>query len=176
MLDALLPTSPVGILVFLLIGGIIAYVLWAVGGFARDSAVAQQVLKHGEDAEATVLELRDTALRIDRRPVFQLLLEVHPREGAPYQTRVKKHLGRHQNVGSLGAGVRLKVKVDRNNPRKVAIVGAAMTAPAGAAVLQGMPSAGDPVKAMKDLQSLMDAGLITPEEFETKKAAILARI
>ncbi|GEL74796.1 SHOCT domain-containing protein [Myxococcus virescens] len=175
-MDALLPATPTEFFVFLLVGGILAYAAWVVRRFARDAAVEQQVLKHGEDAEATVLELRDTALRVNRRPVFELLLEVRQRGRASYQARVRKRLGPHQSVESLGVGMRLNVKVDRDEPSKVAIVGAVMTAPVGAFVLPGMPSAGDPVKAMQDLQSLMDKGLITPEEFEAKKAQILARI
>ncbi|WP_426753599.1 SHOCT domain-containing protein [Myxococcus sp. Y35] len=179
-MDASIPATPEEIFVTfglpLLFGGILLYAAWVVGSFIRDAMVERNVLKHGEDAEATVLKLRDTAWRVNHRPVFELLLEVRQRGRASYQARVRKRLGPHQSVGSLGVGMRLNVKIDRNDPGKVAIVGAAMTAPAGAFVIQGMPSAGDPVKAMKDLQSLMDAGLITPEEFEAKKAQILARI
>ncbi|QQR42433.1 SHOCT domain-containing protein [Myxococcus xanthus] len=175
-MDALLPVTPTEIFVTLLFGGIFLYATWVIGSFTRDAMVERDVLKHGEDAEATVLELRDTGLRVNRRPVFELLLEVRQRGRASYQARVRKRLGPHQSIGSLGVGMRLNVKVDRAEPSKVAIVGAVMTAPVGAFVLQGMPSAGDPVKAMQDLQSLMDKGLITPEEFEAKKAQILARI
>ena len=142
----------------------------------RDLAVAKRVLQHGEDAEATVLEVRDTALRINRRPVFDVHLEVRPRGHAAYRARAKEHLGRHQNAAWLGRGAILKVKVDRNDASKVAIVGAAVTAPASAVVIQNLPPAADPVKAMQDLQTLMDRGLITSEEFEAKKAQILARI
>ncbi|AKQ64923.1 hypothetical protein A176_001835 [Myxococcus hansupus] len=142
----------------------------------RDLAVAKRVLQHGEDAEATVLELRDTALRIDRRPVFDVHLEVRPRGRAAYRARAKEHLGRHQNSAWLGRGALLKVKVDRNDASKVAIVGAAVTVTPNAVVIQSLPPAADPVKAMQDLQTLLDKGLITSEEFEAKKAQILARI
>ncbi|WP_228565595.1 hypothetical protein [Myxococcus sp. AB036A] len=99
-MDALLPATPTEFFVFLLFGGILAYAAWVVGSFARDAAVERQVLKHGEDAEATVLELRDTALRVNRRPVFELLLEVRQRGRASYQARVRKRLGPHQSVGA----------------------------------------------------------------------------
>ncbi|WAM24114.1 SHOCT domain-containing protein [Myxococcus sp. NMCA1] len=172
----LLPATPTEIFVYLLFSGISLYASWTVWGVVRVMMVERHVLKHGEAAEATVRELKDTGWRINKQPLFELLLDVRQSGRAAYQTKVKKKLGRHQSISTMGVGTRLDVKVDRNDPLKVAIVGAAMTAPVGAFMRQGMPSEGDPVKAMQNLQSLMDKGLITPEEFQAKKAQILARI
>ncbi|MBL0696989.1 SHOCT domain-containing protein [Comamonas sp. JC664] len=172
----LFPSTPTELFVYLLVGGILAAVVWYVGGLFRDLAAAKRVLQHGEDAEATVLEVRDTAMRIDRRPVFDVHLEVRPRGRAAYRARAKEHLGRHQNAAWLSRGAQLKVKVDPNDASKVAIVGAAVTAPPSDVVTQNLPLAADPVKAMQDLQTLMDRGLVTSEELEAKKAQILARI
>ncbi len=168
--------SPTEIVVVLVVGAILAPFFWYIRGLFYELAVARRVRQHGEDAEATVIELRDTALRIDRRPVFDVHLEVRPRGRPAYRARAKEHLGRHQTAAWLSSGARLKVKVDRNDASKVAIVGADMTPPPGAMVIQNLPPAADPVKAMQDLQALMDKGLITSEEFEAKKAQILARI
>ncbi|NOJ80925.1 SHOCT domain-containing protein [Myxococcus xanthus] len=175
-MDVLIPATPAEIFVTLLFGGIFLYATWVIGSFARDAMVERDVLKHGEEAEATVLELRDTGLRISRRPVFELLLEVRQRGRASYQARVRKRLGPHQSAGALGEGMRLSVKVDRDDPSKVAIVGAVKTAPVEAFVIQGLPSAGDPVKALKDLQSMLDNELITQDEYAQKKAEILSRL
>lgn len=128
-------------------------------------------LENGRAGEATVLEVRDTAIRIDKRPVLQLLLEVHIPGRAPYQTRVSKRLPPHSSTATWGPGLRVQVMVDPMKPQRVVITGFAMAAPASP------PSPPvDPVRAMEDLKRMADGGLITEREYEAKKAEILGRL
>ncbi|MFB1481702.1 SHOCT domain-containing protein [Corallococcus sp. RDP092CA] len=129
------------------------------------------VLEHGEPGEATVLEVRDSALRINRRSILQLLLEVRIPGRAPYQARVSKKLPAHSSTATWGPGLRVQVKADPKQPQHVVITGFVMTAPASPPA----PPA-DPVRAMEDLKRMAERGLITEREYEEKKAEILGRL
>ncbi|RKI49560.1 SHOCT domain-containing protein [Corallococcus sp. AB004] len=129
------------------------------------------VLEHGEPGEATVLEVRDSAIRINKRPLLQLLLEVRIPGRAPYQARVSKQLPRYSSTATWGPGLRVQVKADPKQPQHVVITGFVMTASASPPSLPA-----DPVRAMEDLKRMADGGLITEREYEEKKAEILGRL
>jgi hypothetical protein len=85
-------------------------------GPAADAADLD-LLQHGESATATVLALPAPSGEADARLLMRL--EVHPAAGAPYEvgcTVATVHLG-----GELKAGDFLRVKVDPEDPKRVAI-------------------------------------------------------
>ncbi|MCY1033445.1 SHOCT domain-containing protein [Corallococcus sp. BB11-1] len=129
------------------------------------------LLQNGEAAEATVLEVRDTALRINKQPVLSLLLEVRPSGRAPYQVKVQKRLTRFSSTATWQPGLRVDVKFDPKHPLRVALVG-----PVTTPLASPPPAAKDPIQAMTDLKRMADAGLITAREYEDKKAELLARL
>jgi hypothetical protein len=159
---------------FLLLGGGLAGVLRQKAGNAR-------VRREGAPAEATVLRIKKTAMRVNRRHVMEFLLEVRRPGQAPYQVRMSS-LARDWNVQVLHEGLLLKVHVNPNNPQHVVVLGPVVQQDLGKAfsnlMAQGAaaPAPRDPVKALSDLQRLVDEGLITQDEYASKRAEIIGRL
>lgn len=128
-----------------------------------------RVLANGEVAEATILEQWNTAIRLQKKPLFKLHLRVHREGHPPYEAHAWTTVAHRLTTGWVAKGQKVQVKLDPDDPRKVFVVGPLQT-PATA-----LPSA-DPVKAMEDLRRMVDAGHITPDEYETKRTEILARL
>lgn len=118
-----------------------------------------------------MLEVRDSALRINKRPIPQVLLEVRIPGRAPYQARVSKKLPPHSSTATWSPGLLVHVKADPKQPQHVVITGFVMTTSSS---LPSLPA--DPVRAMEDLKRMADGGLITEREYEEKKAEILGRL
>lgn len=153
----------------------------AVIHLLRERWKTEQLRQHGLPAEATVLWLEGTAMRINHSQVFNFLLEVRRPGQAPYQVRLKSRC-HDWNVRVIDVGLRLKVHVDPNDPQRLVVLGPVVAQDPSrlAHLLEGRgmepPSPADPVKALTDVQRLADAGLITPEEYARKRAEILERI
>lgn len=80
-----------------------------------------RVLKEGEAAEATILSVRSTGVTINEvYPEIELLLEVRPAQGAPYQVKTKLLVDQVDIPGYQPGNV-IAVTVDRKNKRKVAV-------------------------------------------------------
>ncbi len=133
--------------------------------------------QHGIPAEATILQLERTLMQINRRNVYDILLEVKMPGRPVYQVWHKSRM-LDWNALVVEPGVRFKVKVDPEDPQRLVVLEPATPQkPARLQeLLQGQARPSDPVKAMKDLQSMMDNGLISPDEYARKKAEILARL
>ncbi|MHA7633808.1 SHOCT domain-containing protein [Corallococcus sp. M7] len=172
MFDAITSDPPLLVLLLVVVGGLALAFGPKMGLLGLLGAgLARTELKNGTAGEATVLEVRDTAVRINKSPVLQLLLEVHIPGRAPYQARASKRLPPYSSPATWWPGLRVQVMVDPMQPQRVVITGFAMTAPASP------PSPPvDPVRAMEDLKRMADGGLITEREYEEKKAEILGRL
>ena len=129
-------------------------------------------------------------------------IEVHPREGEPYQVDYVFAAARMK--AAISVGMEIPVKVHPNDPNKIAVqwdAQKASIAAAGgdmAAVQQGLSNtysgaadaamrqamanqqAGaakpDPAERLKKLGELKESGVLSDEEFETKKAEILKEL
>ncbi|MCP3064000.1 SHOCT domain-containing protein [Myxococcus sp. K38C18041901] len=128
-----------------------------------------RVLANGEVAEATILEQSNTAIRLQKKPLYKLHLRVHRKGHPPYEAHAWTTVAHRLTTGWVAQGNKVQVKLDPNHPEKVFVVGPLQT-PATA-----LPSA-DPVKAMEDLRRMVDAGHITPDEYEAKRTEILSRM
>ncbi len=160
------------------IGGVVWYFLHAY-------AKAKRIREHGIDGEATILRMERTSVKINKRFVYDFLLEFKVPGRPAYQVQ---HSSRAHgwNAFILEPGVRLKVKVDPNTPQQFIVLGAigqqrpqslqALFAGAAGAAEARTAAPADPVKALKDLQTMLDSDLITQDEFAEKRAAILARM
>ncbi|MBJ6759797.1 SHOCT domain-containing protein [Myxococcaceae bacterium JPH2] len=151
----------------------------AVYGFLRAKGgllgADARLREEGTPAQATVLEMKDTALRINRAHVYSILLEVRMEGRAPYQVRTRTRLIGMSGMAVWGPGLEVNVKVDPKDPQRLVILGP--TQPIDLArALGAAAQPQDPVRAMADLQRLSDAGLISPSEFEAKRAEILGRL
>lgn len=79
------------------------------------------LLQRGLPAPAQVLAVRDTGMTInDIYAVLELTLEIHPPQRSPYTARSRTLLSRTQ-WGLLQPGMVVQVRVDPQNPRRVAL-------------------------------------------------------
>ncbi|MBJ6759186.1 DUF3592 domain-containing protein [Myxococcaceae bacterium JPH2] len=150
--------------------GLFAFLGWFIlSRSIRARQRDEQIRQTGEPAEATVLQVQRTQLRIHGTPVFAVTLEVRRAGHAPFEVRLEDRLDAW-DVPAMEAGRRVKVRLDPSEPQKVFIVGADPVQAVSA------PAHGDPVKALADLQRMANDGLITSEEFARKREEILARL
>jgi hypothetical protein len=163
-------------------------------GAAVDDRGEREVMEKGIPAKAVAKGFAEPVP--GDRFAMQILLEVHPPSGAPYEvayifptTRMK---------AAITVGMEIPVKVHPEDPQRIAVqwdAQQASIAAAGgdmAAVMGGMQStygnvadqamrdaqaksqAEDPAEKLKKLGEMRDAGLITSDEFEAKKKDLLA--
>ncbi|WNG23560.1 hypothetical protein F0U62_05595 [Cystobacter fuscus] len=162
----------------LLLGfGVAAFVHPKWGRFFSLPWTTHHLRQHGIPAEATILQLERTLMQINRRHVYDILLDVKLPGRPAYQVWHKSRM-LDWNAFIVEPGLRLKVKVDPEDPQRLVVLEPVTPQrPLSIHDLHPGPDRpSDPVKAMKDLQSMMDNGLITPDEYARKKAEILARL
>lgn len=156
---------------FLLLG------LGIAASFVRSHLRTRHVRQHGTPAVATVLEMERTVMQINKRYVYDFLLEVKPPGRPAYQVWLKSR-ALDWKTFLVEPGLRLKVMLDPEDPQRVVVLEPVTPQkPLNfGKLLEGQERPSDPVKALKDLQSMADSGLITPDEYARKKAEILARL
>ena len=123
-------------------------------------------------------------LATDRRVVFYAKkVTGHDFETLAYSLVTSIVQGKNllgNNVTVIAAGVRVEVKWIKDGKalgQFVEIVRSHMAANHGAASPSlTTPAADDPIEQLRKLGELRDAGVITPEEFATKKGALMDRI
>ncbi|MCP3163484.1 SHOCT domain-containing protein [Myxococcus qinghaiensis] len=167
---------------FVLMGGWAVFAVagcWFFGHWLYSRWKHQQVRQHGIPAEATLLRLERTAMRINKATVYNHLLQVRVPGRAPYEVWLRSR-AHDWNVRVMAPGMELKVKVAPEDPKRVVVMGPLVPQDLGnlAALLAGRPvgTAPDPVKSLADLQRMLGEGLITMDDFERKKAEILGRL
>ncbi|WP_164018359.1 DUF3592 domain-containing protein [Pyxidicoccus trucidator] len=177
MLASFLMLSP--ILLMLIAGlGVACY-------FFYSHAQTQRLREHGTAGEATILRMERTSMRINKSYVYDFLLEFKV-PGRPAYTVQHRSRAHDWKAFILEPGMRLKVKVDPNDPQRFVVLGpveqqrpqsiqALLAGAAGYSEARTLAPS-DPVKALKDLQSMLDGELITQGEYEQKKAEILSRM
>jgi hypothetical protein len=163
-------------------------------GAAVDDRGEREIMKNGTPAKAIAKGFAEPVP--GDRFAMQILLEVHPPSGAPYEVQYVFPSTRMK--AALTVGMELPVKISAEDPQKVAVqwdAQQASIAAAGgdmAAVMDGMQSTygnvadqamrdaqakakgEDPAEKLKKLGQMRDSGLITAEEFEAKKKDLLA--
>jgi hypothetical protein len=163
-------------------------------GAAVDDRGEREVMKKGTPGKAIAKGFPEPVP--GDRFAMQILLEVHPPSGAPYEVTYVFPATRMK--AALSVGMELPVKIHPEDPQRIAVqwdAQQASIAAAGgdmAAVTQGMQAsygnvadqamrdaqakqaADDPAAKLKKLGEMKDAGLITADEFEAKKKDLLA--
>jgi hypothetical protein len=171
------------------------------GAFKDIAAVAddrgeREILKTGTPAKAVAKGFTEPVP--GDRFAMQVPLEVHPPSGDPYEITYVFTAARMK--APISAGMEIPIKIDQEDPERIAVqwdAQQASIAAAGgdmAAVMSGIQAtygnaaneamlaaqagaaAEDPVNKLKKLGEMRDAGLITGEEFEAKKAELLAEM
>ncbi len=89
---------------------------------ARNSRMTRQVMQTGVDATATIVQTRDTGVRINNNPQVGLLLQVQPPGGVPFQAEVTKTVSIVQ-LPMFQPGAQVQVKYDPSDTSRVAVIG-----------------------------------------------------
>jgi hypothetical protein len=82
--------------------------------------VAAEIRAHGFPATAKVLRIWETGVRVNHNPVVGFLLEVYPEGMPPYEAETKALISILM-IPQIQPGKVLKVKVDTNDPSRVAL-------------------------------------------------------
>lgn len=120
--------------------------------------------ERGQPAQATVLEVWDTRWTVNDNPLVGLRLQVRPPGDVPFEVKTKAVISRLM-VGQLRPGAVLEVRYDPRNHRRVAVVPGAEVTPAPRAA-----------QRLAELEDLRRQGLVTEEEYERKRQAILDEV
>lgn len=106
----------------LLVGGSLAAASTAllVGAPILSGITNRSVLRHGQPADARILQIWDTGTTINQNPVVRILLEVHPPGGSTFQAETERLIPRLQ-VPQVQPGASVRVRYDPRS-RAVAIV------------------------------------------------------
>ena len=161
-----------------------------------DDRGEREILKNGTPAKAVAKGFTQPVP--GDRFAMQIPLEIHPPGGEPYEVNYVFTAARMK--AAITVGMEIPVKVDPNDPQRVAVqwdAQQASIAAAGgdmAAVEQGLQAtygnaadeayrqarsnaaADDPAAKLKKLGEMRDSGLINEEEFQAKRAEVLAEM
>jgi hypothetical protein len=132
-----------------------------------------RLTQHGVDTPATLRAVQIAPPSALAAYSVEATLDwtVEPPGGAPYEARSADSV--HPTVApSLVAGARCTVRVDPDDPQTVMFWGTAEPIAAPAAPV-APPAGGDTLDRLKKLGELHAQGLITDEEFTSRKAEIL---
>lgn len=115
-------------------GGVFMFVFRPIFKPLFESA---RLLKSGEPAEATILNIQDTGVTINNSPQVKLTLEVRRRGYPKYQVDTKTIISRLQ-TSMYQPGMQVSVMVDPNDQNKVAVAGLGIGGTASQAGLEKM--------------------------------------
>lgn len=74
----------------------------------------------GGQAQAQILQLRDTGMTLNDNPQIEVLLEVRPMNRPAYQTQTRCYISRLR-IPQVQPGATVNVKIDPQNPVNVAL-------------------------------------------------------
>ncbi len=106
-----------GILITVIVLFFVFRVMRGVSGMNQKTA---QLLTTGTPAQAKVLALNSSGMMVNYNPVVDIMLEVHPREIAPYQTQVRTMIPSIK-LAQVQPGMTVEVRYNPNNPAEVAV-------------------------------------------------------
>ena len=122
-------------------------------------------IRNGVTAPARVLKVRDTGVSINDNPQVGLLLEVTPLTEAAFQAEGKLVVSR-LNAALVQPGVAAEVRYDPRNHARLQVVGLTLSPLV----------AGGAAARLEELNALRKDGLITEEEYQQKRQAILTSL
>jgi hypothetical protein len=126
-------------------------------------------IKNGVKAEASILKVWDTGVRINNNPRIGMLLEVRPPNAAAFEAEVKKLIS-PLNPTQYQPGQKVQVVYDPNNPKRIDVV-SVLGVDEKMAEKEAKESAAE--KRLTELNQLYEKGLITLPEYEKKRDEII---
>lgn len=76
-------------------------------------------MHNGRSAGATILEMKDTGITLNKSPYARFRLRIEPDKAAPYETSVRAFVSR---IAISNVGDQVQVKYDPANPQHVIMV------------------------------------------------------
>jgi hypothetical protein len=128
-----------------------------------------RTIKNGVTAEASVLKVWDTGVRINDEPRIGMLLEVHPPNASAFEAEVKKLIPQ-LTANNYQPGQKVQVVYDPNNPKRIDVV-SILGVDEKMAEKEAKESAAE--KRLTELNHLYEKGLITLPEYEKKRDEII---
>jgi hypothetical protein len=160
----------------------------------RKREKAMNLFQNGSRGVGTIIQVEDTGMTINDNPRVKMLFRIEPLDGsAPFEAQKTKTVSR---VEIPRSGDRYPVWYDPQDHESFAyatiandegraqirqLFGTAAETITGiadpmAAVAAPAPAAPDPIDQIRKLDELRDAGILTDEEFEKKKAELLSQL
>lgn len=108
-------------------GTIMTVVMFSIFYFTFKSVLgpeveARKILENGIDAEATILEVKETGWTVnDIYYIVNFVVEVRPKDQPPYKAKIRGMISR-LTMPQFQPGAIVPVKYDPKNPQKVALV------------------------------------------------------
>jgi hypothetical protein len=123
----------------------------------------------GQEAEALILEARQTGLTVREHTEVELLLKVRPLHQQPFEVRMRSAVYR-LDASLYQPGAMLRVKFDPAHPSRVQITSAPVPGPVGPG------DSSDSSGRLEQLERLKDKGLVTEEEYLRKRQEIIKEL
>jgi hypothetical protein len=120
----------------------------------------------GREAEALILEARQTGLTVREQTEVELLLKIHPLHQQPFEVRMRSAVYR-LDASLYQPGAMLKVKYDPADPSRIQITSTPVPGPVGSR------DSSDSSRRLEELERLKDRGLVTEEEYLRKRQEII---
>jgi hypothetical protein len=162
------------------IGGSLIIVLGIVGSLMLMSARMNHILRNGEPAEATILDMQHTGVRVNSQPMLKFRLQVQPTYGASYEAETQRIIP-FGMMGHLMLGMAVPVKYDPRKPEMVALDFDSMRLNAmpfevGVSAVSNAESQASLTERLRELEDSYQAGLINQEEYEDARKRILSDV
>ena len=103
----------------------------AFGPLVIDGIRHNRLRASGETAEAIIMDIQETGVRVNRQPRVRITLEVRPSMRTAYQATTHKIIS-YFEISRYQPGALMEVKVDPNKPQDVVIIGPKVSAWGGA--------------------------------------------
>jgi hypothetical protein len=82
--------------------------------------IRENILKNGLSGQAKIISVEDYGLKVNNEPVFKITLEINSPTQGVYQVTKDFYVPQF-TLGELVVGTMVKVKIDPNNPKNVAL-------------------------------------------------------
>jgi hypothetical protein len=134
-------------------------------GFMGNPTVAADATTDfgSREADAVILEMRETGVTVKEYAEIELILEVRPEGEAPFRVKIAQAVYRF-SVKNYQAGSRLKVRYDPKNLKRFTIVSAPAEKESAEKTIE---------HRLKKLEQLKEKGLVDEAEYQQKREEIL---
>ncbi len=162
---------------FMIVGFLLLFITpWLI--FWRYRAKQKWLKENGRSAPAKILKIWDSGTTVGYNSNSNivgvgLLLEVYPAGDKPYQVKARDQL-HIMDFSRVAPGMMIAVRIHPNKPDKV-VVSQWNTINTVQMVAEFSPQ-NTPDQKLQQLKQMRDTGLITTQEYESKKIEILANI